>query len=231
MRNILISGMAAVAAVAIATPASALTVTYSPGFLFPVMVTPVVFQPFTSPAVADNTTYTPQSGTVAPVSFTESTTGNVRIFTGSVPGQSLDPDPGTGGQYLSVLSGSYTVSFATPLQFFSFIFGSLDNYNTLTLNFTSGAPLVLTGAQILTGIASGTTGPFNSGVNGRVSYDFQGGAGLTSAVFSSAQQAFEIDGLAGAVPEPGTWGMMILGFGAAGYALRVRRRKVAFATA
>ena len=32
----------------------------------------------------------------------------------------------------------------------------------------------------------------------------------------------------GAVPEPGTWVMMLMGFGAAGYAMR-RRRKVSIA--
>jgi hypothetical protein len=34
-------------------------------------------------------------------------------------------------------------------------------------------------------------------------------------------------GLGGAVPEPATWGLMILGFGGAGAALRSRRRKAA----
>lgn len=34
-----------------------------------------------------------------------------------------------------------------------------------------------------------------------------------------------------AVPEPGTWAMMILGFGFVGSTMRVRRRKLAFATA
>ena len=32
----------------------------------------------------------------------------------------------------------------------------------------------------------------------------------------------------GAVPEPATWGMMLIGFGVAGGAMRVRRRRVAF---
>jgi PEP-CTERM motif len=39
--------------------------------------------------------------------------------------------------------------------------------------------------------------------------------------------AFRIDGVNGAVPEPATWAMMLVGFGAAGSAMRYRRRKTA----
>jgi hypothetical protein len=61
----------------------------------------------------------------------------------------------------------------------------------------------------------------------RVYYDF-GGAKVTSIEFSSSQDAFEFDGLAGtvAVPEPGTWALMILGFGGAGAMLRSHRRRL-----
>ena len=228
MRNYII---AAVAAVALAAPANALTVTYSPTFGFPPVVTPVTFQTYGTGAT-NQSPFTPGSGTVVgATTYTESVSGVVTLNSGSVPGQAVDPDASGNGNYLAVENGSYTVSFSTPLQFFSFIFGSLDNYNTLTLNFASGPSLVLRGTQILSGLTSDPIGPFNSTVNGRVSYDTQGGFGITSAVFSSAQQAFEIDGLAGAVPEPAAWGMMIIGFGAAGYALRVRRRKTGLATA
>jgi hypothetical protein len=59
-----------------------------------------------------------------------------------------------------------------------------------------------------------------------------GGDYLTSFAFNSAQGAagdFVVDRVyivAGdVVPEPGTWALMILGFGSAGAALRMRRRK------
>lgn len=227
MRNILMAGLAAAA---LPASASAFTVNYSPTFGFPATVTPAIFQEFGTGA-PDQSAYTPTSGTVTgTTTFTESKTGTVTLNQGSVPGQSLDPNPAP-GNYLAVENGSYTVSFSAPLQFFSFIFGSLDSYNTLTLNFAGGGSLLLTGAQILTGSTSTPVGPFNSTVNGRVNYDAQGGAGITSAVFGSAQQAFEIDSLAGAVPEPAMWGMMILGFGAVGYSLRLRRRRTGLATA
>ncbi len=45
--------------------------------------------------------------------------------------------------------------------------------------------------------------------------------------FSSTQNAFEIDNLAiGAVPEPATWAMMLLGFAGIGVSLRRRRKPV-----
>ena len=41
---------------------------------------------------------------------------------------------------------------------------------------------------------------------------------------SSSQNAFETDNYAvNAVPEPGTWAMMLLGFGAIGFGMRRRR--------
>ena len=44
---------------------------------------------------------------------------------------------------------------------------------------------------------------------------------------SSTQNAFEVDNLAiNAVPEPATWAMMLLGFGAVGFAMRRRRQPV-----
>lgn len=56
----------------------------------------------------------------------------------------------------------------------------------------------------VTGATSFTPGTFTA----------QDGVTVTGAGFSPA----------GAVPEPGTWGLMLLGFGAAGFALRCRRR-------
>jgi hypothetical protein len=41
---------------------------------------------------------------------------------------------------------------------------------------------------------------------------------------NSSQNAFEIDNIAvTTVPEPGTWAMMLLGFGALGFAIRRRK--------
>lgn len=46
-------------------------------------------------------------------------------------------------------------------------------------------------------------------------------------IHTAAYPSGEIRGQLGAVPEASTWGMMILGFGAAGVAMRTRRRRFA----
>jgi hypothetical protein len=54
---------------------------------------------------------------------------------------------------------------------------------------------------------------------------------ITSVSFTNipSQDAFESANfsITSAVPEPGTWGMMLIGFGAVGYGMRRRRRNVA----
>ena len=72
-------------------------------------------------------------------------------------------------------------------------------------------------------------GPIGSGWNGEfygavdnVQIDFSGGRSLNSN--------FEV-AASGAVPEPATWGMMILGFGMMGASVRYRRRSSKVAVA
>ena len=198
----------------------------------------------TSPtAIFENFDGTPgpfTTRTVAGVG-TETSTGAVSIFSGStsISGTAVNPDTGP-DNYLAIggagAAGTFRVDFSTPMQYFSFAFGSLDNYNTLTLNFTDGS-IFLSGLGITTGntannTAAGTApASFPGNVSGRLNIYGNGGSSLTSVVFGSSQAAFEIDQLAAATPEPATWGMMILGFGMAGAALRVRRRKASIAFA
>lgn len=152
----------------------------------------------------------------------ETVSGDVQVMQGTVPGISVQPTASSSNYYLDIVNGSYGVTLAQPSQFFSFVFGSLDNYNTLTLDFADGSTETLSGTQI---IGQTGTGPFNSPYYGRVSYDVGGGSSITGATFSSTQAAFEIDSLASAVPEASTWAMMMVGVGAVGASLR--RRKVA----
>ena len=60
-----------------------------------------------------------------------------------------------------------------------------------------------------------------------VSYHFD--APVTAITFTSSQNSFEFDKLAGGVPEPTSWALMILGFGGAGAVLRGQRRRQAVA--
>lgn len=81
----------------------------------------------------------------------------------------------------------------------------------------------------LDGISFTTTGgpsPVNIYYNGSYAY-FRGANGNNTGVFTS----FTVTPGVAAVPEPATWGMMILGMGAAGYAMRRRKVMVRIASA
>lgn len=140
------------------------------------------------------------------------------------------PAFGDGTQFLSVLGGgSWTTSFG-PTSVFSFVLGSLDTYNSVLLSFVGGGSQLFEGAQIK---GAATPTPLtNSGdqvipaTNGRVTYTVGGGDPLISGVtFLSTGNSMEVDDLAvSAVPEPATWGLMLMGFAAVGRSMRARRR-------
>ncbi|WP_337185815.1 PEPxxWA-CTERM sorting domain-containing protein [Phenylobacterium sp.] len=131
--------------------------------------------------------------------------------------------------YASVQGGT-TATFSALNGFaftsFSFYMGSPDEYNEVTFNFVGGGSQVFSGNSIWGGSPAGD-GDRTAGY--RIFYDFEGKK-VSSITFASSQDAFEFDGLAGSlgvVPEPATWAMMIMGFGAAGTMLRSRRRVLA----
>jgi hypothetical protein len=120
---------------------------------------------------------------------------------------------GSGIGTLTVLSG-YLTSF-------SFYMGSPDTYNQVVFHIIGSADQVFNGTEIWDG--PNMNGDRDKGY--RVSYNFNG-AKVSGITFTSGQDAFEFDNLAGtlAVPEPASWALMILGFGGVGAALRSRRK-------
>ena len=221
------------AAIAAPTP----TYLFTPGVYTPTAASATtIFEEFNVPAGSFATTTNAFA--------TESATGGTAVFTGATNavGTAVNPDGGV-DNYLAVNAGTFTVDFTkggtvtSAIQYFSFSFGSLDNYNSLTLNFAGGGSIFLSGLAILTGNPLLNTAPgatptsYAPNISGRLNIYGNGGSALNSVVFGSSQAAFEIDGLAAATPEPATWGMLILGFGMAGAALRVRRRKASIAFA
>ena len=174
--------------------------------------------------------------------------GTAQLFNGSQDGVSAAPAmPGTssvynpatgrdGSQYLSVQGGqSATLTLGGGLTEISFYVGSIDSYNTMAFHYADGTfelP-VNTGAWVSDHTITQSNGDQQSGnTNGRLTFTFD--KPIDSVILGSGSNAFEISDVAGfaaGVPEPANWALMILGFGAAGAALRGQRRRQAAAAA
>ena len=168
--------------------------------------------------------------------FTFTQDANAFIRQGSLgldPGVSAPP-PGDTGYYETVgAGGSATLTSAIGLRQFSIYMGSPDTFNHLTLTFAgAGGSQTLTGPQIWCQDPSSPScypGAGDQSLGYTITYTFAPDA-VNTITFSSSSNAFEFDTLAGiAVPEPGTWALMIMGFGGAGALLRQRRRVAAVA--
>jgi PEP-CTERM motif len=112
--------------------------------------------------------------------------------------------------------GSVTVGFTTGLSSVTIYWGSPDTYNTLTL----GNGDVITGTEV--GTALGFSADGSNTNTGWVTISDT--ASFKSFTATSGSPAFEFD-MAGAVPEPSTWGMLMLGFSGLGYAAFRRSAK------
>jgi PEP-CTERM motif len=165
--------------------------------------------------------------------------GNYIIQSGS---NSLGASPfgSDGSRYLSVAGSppngpSATLMFGGAYSTFSLYWGSIDTYNTLELLDTAGNLIGTVASSTFTGIQVGPPANGAQGLpatNRRVTFTKSATDAMIGGIrLNSTQNSFEIDNVAlGAVPEPATWAMMILGFGAIGGAMRARRRtRVAFA--
>lgn len=152
---------------------------------------------------------------------------NAFAYSASSAGIAARPNFNSTGNFGAVRgdpTGTYNVSFGAPVSIFSFVLGSLDSYNELTLFFSDSSSLVYNGNEI-------NNGPFEDGdqlssaTNGRVTYTITGSTPfITGARFRSiGANSFEFDDLAiAAVPEPSTWLMMLMGFAAVGFGMRRR---------
>jgi hypothetical protein len=124
--------------------------------------------------------------------------------------------------YLTIPGGvSAELSALKAFSSFSLYMGSPDTYNSIRF-IGDGYDETLTGGQLTGGNVSQDWDWAQ-----RVTFDF-GGAKVNRVILSSSQNSFEVDNFAisGAVPEPATWAMMIMGFGLAGAAMRTRRSAV-----
>jgi hypothetical protein len=144
------------------------------------------------------------------------------VVSGTTTGSYVAPAGDTSPYFAVGPSTSTPASLAlSAINQLSFYLGSIDTYNTISFD---GLNQTFGGASF-GGTDSDTTRPSR-----QVTFYFSPAesAALTGLTLKSGSNAFELDNLifGSAAPEPGTWAMMIVGFGAAGVALR-RRRKVA----
>jgi len=198
---------AAFAALAIAAPATAaVTISSTPGSAT-----------YTGPTP----TYNFDSGRPANV-----TGGAVVTGTTSSHAQPL----GSTGGYFSVgpadgSPGNIDLSSFGQIFNLTFIWGSVDAYNTLQLIGASNNVLyTFTGADVFNPANGNQTA---AGTNPLVQILLTGAdvTAVRGLRLSSTQNAFELDNLAvNAVPEPATWALMLMGFGAVGYSMRRGRR-------
>jgi hypothetical protein len=149
---------------------------------------------------------------------------------------------GAGGSMLFDLRQYNTPS--SVLTSLSAYLGSVDVYNAIDIiGLTAGGDLDYA-TPLLTVTGSDLIGAGSSHPNGRITFGFDGKGQIGGIVFRSSGIAFEFDSIAIGVdralpppglvatpaPEPASWAMMLVGFGAVGGALRARRRTaVAFA--
>ena len=157
-------------------------------------------------------------------------TGTYSILTGSQSGIGADPanslenpaDP-----YLAVLGGTNAVfSFAGGISRLGLDYGSADAYNSFQLFFADGTNQILSGQNIIDiGLADGNQ--TSTSTNGRLTF-LAGTSAITGLTLTSSGNSLEADtfGVIGAVPEPSTWAMMLIGFGAVGFSMRRRARAV-----
>lgn len=116
----------------------------------------------------------------------------------------------------------------------SFIWGSIDDYNTLVFTDSAGTALVgpqytFTGSEIAAMIPAIANGNQTANdTNPIVTFSFSGGdqSLVRGMQLYSTRNAFELDNIAvNAVPEPATWAMMLFGFGAVGFGMRRRNAR------
>ena len=137
-----------------------------------------------------------------------------------------DIPKGTAIDFLAagVLAGEpATLSFVSPVSYLSFLWGSPDLYNLLTIVSTD-----ITHTFTVSSLGFATTNGDQS-VSQYVQFASAAGSKITSVIFNNlpAQDAFEVANFSiTAVPEASTFALLAAGLGAIGLVVRRRRQDV-----
>jgi hypothetical protein len=131
-----------------------------------------------------------------------------------------------GGNFLAAgptAGTTATLTFNSPQTYLSFLWGSPDTYNVFTLT-TNMMTYTYTTATLGFAVSDG-----NQAFSQYVQFAASAGETITSASFTNVPSinAFETANFSiSPVPEPATWGMMLIGFGMVAGATRYRRRSL-----
>jgi hypothetical protein len=150
------------------------------------------------------------------------------VTTGSASGVRAQPFGSTGNYWTVGPSdgspGVMDLSSIGDIFNISFLWGSVDSYNFIDFVDEAGNVIAtFSGSDIFNPANGNQTDP---NLNPVVRFDVSGEhvSTLASIRLRSTSNAFETDNFTiNAVPEPATWALMMLGFGAIGFGMRRRR--------